>query len=97
MLIAVVLPSIIAALTVFYGLLAVALFVPTLFGLYSNRPRASAAMETVLISVAITVLVYIVTGGAGVGILTPYAIGILCALVWMSFRMWGRSIHGKES
>jgi SSS family solute:Na+ symporter len=85
-LIALALPSIIAALTIFYGLLAVALFVPTLFGLYSSRPQAGTAVETILLSVLVTVVVYIVTGGAGIGILTPYAVGILAALAWMTAR-----------
>jgi SSS family solute:Na+ symporter len=85
-LIALALPSIIAALTVFYGLLAVALFVPTIFGLYWSKPGAGTAVETILLSVLVTVVVYLVTGGAGVGILTPYAIGILAALAWMLAR-----------
>jgi SSS family solute:Na+ symporter len=85
-LIALALPSIIAALTVFYGLLAVALFVPTLFGLYSSRPEAGTAVETILLSVLVTVVVYIGTGGGGIGILTPYAVGILAGLVWMIAR-----------
>lgn len=85
-LIALALPSIIAALTIFYGLLAVALFVPTLFGLYSTRPQAGTTVETILFSVLVTVLVYIGTGGAGLGILTPYAVGILAALGWMILR-----------
>jgi SSS family solute:Na+ symporter len=92
-LLALALPSVIAALTVFYGLLAVALFVPMLFGLYWKRPGAGTAVETILLSVLVTVVVYLVTGGAGVGILTPYAIGILAALVWML----GRTLTGVRS
>lgn len=84
---AVILESIIAALTLFYGLMAVALFVPTIVGLYSKYGSARAALETVLVSVASTLLVQAWTAGAGVGILTPYAIGILCALAWMGIRM----------
>jgi SSS family solute:Na+ symporter len=85
---ALVLESIISALTIFYGLMAVALFVPTLFGLYSRYGSARAALETVLASVAGTLLVFALTEGAGFGILTPYAIGILCALAWMGIRTW---------
>jgi len=85
-LIALVLPSIIAALTVFYGLLAVALFVPTLAGLYSSKPQAGPTVETILLSVLVTVVVYLVTAGSGIGILTPYAIGILAAAAWMLIR-----------
>ncbi len=84
---AVVLESIIAALTLFYGLMAVALFVPTMVGLYSKYGSARVALETVLVSVASTLIVHSWTAGAGVGILTPYAIGILCALAWMGIRI----------
>ena len=83
---AVLLPSIISALTIFYGLLAVALFVPTLFGLYSSVTSASTALGTIIVSVGITIAAYAYTAGAGFGILTPYAVGILCALAWTMIR-----------
>ena len=87
-LLATLLPSIIDGLTIFYGLLGVALFVPTLVGLYSSVPKAATALWTIVLSVGITVIVYVWTAGAGVGILTPYAIGIICALAWTFVRMW---------
>lgn len=87
-LLATLLPSIIDGLTIFYGLLGVALFVPTLVGLYSSVPTAATALWTIVLSVGITVIVYVWTEGAGVGILTPYAIGIICALAWTFVRMW---------
>jgi hypothetical protein len=37
--------------------------------------------------VASTLVVQAWTAGAGVGILTPYAMGILCALAWMGIRI----------
>ena len=87
-LLAIVLPSIISALEIFYGLMAVALFVPTIAGLYSTRPGARTAMWGVVGSVLVTVVVYVGTGGAGIGILTPYAIGIICALALTLGLMW---------
>ncbi len=84
---AIVLPSIIQGLTIFYGLLGVALFVPTLAGLYSKVPKAGTALWTVVGSVSITVVVYVWTDGAGIGILTPYAIGIICAIA-LTFARW---------
>ena len=85
-LMAIVLPSIIQGLTIFYGLLGVALFVPILAGLYSKVPKGRTAVWTVVGSVAVTVVVYVLTDGAGIGILTPYAIGIVCALALMLAR-----------
>ncbi len=96
-LLAVRLPSIISALEIFYGLMAVALFVPTIAGLYSRIPRARSAIWTIGGSVVTTIVVYIVTGGAGIGILTPYAIGILSALVLMMGRVWLRDLPAHRS
>ena len=86
-LLAILLPSIIDGLTIFYGLLGVALFVPTLVGLYSNVPSAGTALGTIIFSVVVTLIVHVWTGGAGIGILTPYAIGIICALALTWVRM----------
>ena len=44
---AVLLPSIIAAVTVFYGLIAVALFVPVVAGVYSRRVLSQAALASI--------------------------------------------------
>ncbi len=85
---AIVLESIIAALTVFYGLMAVALFVPVLMGLYSRVPTARTAVWTIGASLTATLAAHAATGGAGYGILTPYAIGIVCGLAWMAARTW---------
>ncbi len=85
---AIVMESIIAALTLFYGLMAVALFVPVLMGLYSRVPTARTAIWTIGVSLTATLAAHVTTGGAGVGIVTPYAIGIVCGLAWMTARMW---------
>ena len=84
---AIVLPSIIQGLTIFYGLLGVALFVPTLAGLYSKVPKAGTALWAVISSVSITAVVSVRTDGAGIGILTPYAIGIICAIA-LTLARW---------
>ncbi len=77
---AILLPSIIAALTVFYGLMAVALLVPLVFGLYWKRMTTRAALLSILGGVPAAFLVDRWTGGAGWGILSPYAVGILAGL-----------------
>lgn len=92
---AIVLPSIIQGLTIFYGLLGVALFVPTLVGLYSKVPGARTALWTVIGSVGITVIVYFWTDGAGFGILTPYAIGIICALA-LTLARWRHDLKAAS-
>jgi SSS family solute:Na+ symporter len=71
-LLAVVLPSIIAALQIFYTLMAAALSAPLIVGLYSRRPSAARAIVAITASVTITA----VTGSAAIGILAGFVIMI---------------------
>jgi SSS family solute:Na+ symporter len=88
-LLAAVLPSIIAAVSIFYGLIAVALFVPVVAGLYSQRVLSGAAITSILSAVAVTLVTIRLTGSRGVGLLSPQAIGIgTAALVMVGFRLF---------
>jgi SSS family solute:Na+ symporter len=69
---AVELPSIIAALQIFYTLMAAALSAPFLVGLYSNRPTAARAGVAIVSSVTMTAL----TQSAPIGILTGFVVMI---------------------
>ena len=87
-LLAAVLPSIIAAVSIFYGLIAVSLFVPVLAGLYSRRVLSSAAISSILSAIAATLLTIRLTHNQGVGVFSPQAIGIAtAALVMIGFRL----------
>ena len=70
------LESILAALTIFYSLLTVTLFVPLLGGLFSTRPGAPAALAAMISGVGLTLATHAATAGAGWGVLTPPAAGI---------------------
>jgi SSS family solute:Na+ symporter len=86
---AVVLPSIIQAVSIFYGLIAVALFVPVLAGLYATRVLAPAALSSIVAALTATLLAMRLTSGAGVGMLSPQVIGIAtAAIVMISFRLF---------
>ncbi|MFV2007221.1 MAG: sodium:solute symporter family protein [Longimicrobiales bacterium] len=52
---AVVLPSVIAALSIFYALVGVSLFVPVAVGLYSRRPGVPEALASIVGGVAVLV------------------------------------------
>ena len=81
---AVVLPSIIAAVSIFYGLIAVALFVPVLAGLYSRRVLQPAALASVFAALVAT----LVAMRVGSGPISPQAVGILtAAAVTIGFRV----------
>lgn len=75
------LPSVISAVTIFYGLLAVALFIPLLFGLYWKRMTTAAALVSIGGAIAADLAAYVATRGAGIGLLSPHAFGILMAFI----------------
>jgi SSS family solute:Na+ symporter len=87
-LLAIVLPSIITAVSIFYGLIAVSLFVPVLAGIYARGVLTAAALTSILAAVSATLLTIRLTGGHGIGWLSPQAIGITtAAVVMISFRI----------
>ncbi|MBT5872285.1 MAG: sodium:solute symporter family protein [Candidatus Latescibacteria bacterium] len=80
---AVILPSVISALSIFYSILSVALFVPLIAGLYSKRPGSSSALATIAGSISIMITIHFMTSGAGIAGLTPTTWGIGSAVVIM--------------
>lgn len=93
---AVVLPSIIQAVSLFYGLIAVALFVPVLAALYSRRVLASAALCSILAALAATLVTMQLTNNLGIGLLSPQAVGMMtAALVMIAFRILTPSSRAK--
>jgi SSS family solute:Na+ symporter len=81
---ALLIPSVVTALQIFYGLLTVALFVPLVFGLYWKRPSAMAALIAISFSVPAASMIHILTSGKGFGILSPVACGILMSAASMT-------------
>jgi solute:Na+ symporter, SSS family len=76
---AVVAPSVIGALTIFYTLLTVCLFVPIVAGLFLPRVGTREALASILVGVPLTLVLHFATGGRGVGPLPPALAGILAA------------------
>jgi SSS family solute:Na+ symporter len=87
---AMILPSVVAALKLFYGIMTAALFVPLLVGLFSTRPGARHARAAIVLSVAGT--------GAGLagladqpaGSWLPSVVGIGLGLVTFATAWLGR-------
>ena len=77
---AAILPDIISALTIFYSILSVALFVPLIAGLYSAKPDARSALMTIVGSVSVMVVIHFLTGGTGYWSLSPATWGIGTAI-----------------
>jgi SSS family solute:Na+ symporter len=80
---AMVLPNVISALTIFYTLLAAALTLPIIAGLYTRAVTARAAILTIVVSIAVTLAVHFKTAGAGFGIFPPLVIGLAAGLLAM--------------
>jgi SSS family solute:Na+ symporter len=89
-LLALLLPNVVSALQIFYGLLTVALFVPLVFGLYWKRPRSHAALAAIVAGVTSTSCLQAFRG-AGFGLLSPVACGILAAGVTMTLTAFRQS------
>jgi SSS family solute:Na+ symporter len=76
---AILLESVINALTIFYTLLSVSLFVPVLAGLYTKRPGVPEAMSAIVTGVTTVVAFQLLRAGRGFGPLTPALIGLVLA------------------
>lgn len=76
---AIVSPTIIGVIGIFYGLLGVSLFVPILAGLYARRAGTPEALASIACGVVSMIAAQLVTNGRGVFGLTPALLGILAA------------------
>ncbi|GBC78498.1 Sodium/pantothenate symporter [bacterium HR08] len=79
-LLAIVLPSIISALSIFYTLLSVALFVPLVLGLFSSRPRERDALAAIVLALVATAGAHVMADRRGSTDWPPIALGLLAAL-----------------
>lgn len=90
---AVVIPSVVGALTIFYSLLSVSLFVPVVAGLHSRRPGAGEALA----GAAAGVVVLLVTRSAGFGgWMPPTAWGLLAAAAAFGIFFAARRVTGQD-
>jgi Na+/proline symporter len=78
---AIVAASIIDALTIFYTLVGVSLFVPIVGGLFVRGAGPAHAFASMAAGIAATIAVHLATAGRGVGVVSPALGGHLAALV----------------
>lgn len=86
--IALALPNIITALSIFYSLMSVSLTAPLLFGLFSKRPTTAASFASAFVGIATTVVLQFGNQGKGLGILNAQSTGIVFALAVMILMMY---------
>jgi solute:Na+ symporter, SSS family len=87
---ALLLESVIAALSVFYGLLSVALLAPVTIGLYRTRPGGRACLVAIGVSVSAAGAFHLATDGAGLGPLSTTGFGILLSATLLGVASIGR-------
>jgi solute:Na+ symporter, SSS family len=76
---AVALGSVVDALTIFYSLLTVSLFVPIVAGLFVARFASGGALSSIAAGVVTMLILQFATGGQGWHMLTPALAGLLAA------------------
>jgi Na+/pantothenate symporter len=85
------------ALTIFYTLLGVGLFVPLVGGLYVARTTTRSAMASIVAGVAGMLIVQAATGGQGWGALTPALAGLTAALAAWGITLLFTTRLGAEA
>jgi solute:Na+ symporter, SSS family len=89
---AIALAGIIKALTLFYSLLGVSLFVPVVVALHSDVRRPRAALASILAGTLTFAAVYALTGGHGYGIWTPNLLGLMASAAgFLAGVAWART------
>jgi len=86
--VAIILPNIITALSIFYSLMSVSLTAPLLFGLFSKRPSTTAAFVSAIAGIVVTLFLQFGNDGKGLGILNGQSTAILLTILIMIFMMY---------
>ena len=76
---ALVLPTVVDALKIFYSLLTVALFVPLVAGLSWARATNRAALASIAIGTPLSLAVHLATAGRGFEGVPPVVLGLLAS------------------
>ncbi len=95
-LLAVVLGSVVNAVTIFYTLLSVSLFLPILAGLYAPRASSTEAMASIACGVSAVLAVQFGTDAHRIAGLTPALVGLLAAAAGFGLVYVSRGArHGR--
>ncbi len=78
---AIVLAGVIKALTIFYSLLGVSLFVPVIVALHSDVRRPREALASIVAGTGTFLIVWAATGNRGWGPFTPNVVGLAASAV----------------
>ena len=85
---AIVLPNVISALSIFYSLMSVSITAPLLFGLFTKKSSAFSAIFAAIIGVIVTVGLEFFNGNKGIWILNGQSTAILLTLIIMAVMIF---------
>jgi SSS family solute:Na+ symporter len=92
---AVRLSTIVQALTIFYSLAGVSLFVPVIAGLAGRRGGAPEAIAAIVAGMATLLAVQLTTGGAGFGVMNANLLGLIASAIGYAAVYLARRPHGR--
>jgi solute:Na+ symporter, SSS family len=84
--------SVIEALSTFYAVMVVTLFVPVIGGMYGRRTSRRQGLAS-LVGVPVLAAVHLTTGGTGYGALTPVVAGVLASAAAYAVAAKARVLH----
>jgi len=87
------LPTVISALKIFYTLLAAAVTLPLIAGLYTQTVRARSAIVSMLVSVAVTFALELISEGRGIRGVPSLIVGVAAGAI----VMWSVNTIGKRA
>lgn len=93
---AVVLPNVISALSIFYALMSVSITAPLLFGLFTKRSSASSALIAAVTGVIFTAGLQIFNANKGIWILNGQSTAILLTIVIMAVLWYVNPRHSEK-
>ncbi|MGH6689514.1 MAG: hypothetical protein ACREF4_02390, partial [Gammaproteobacteria bacterium] len=93
---AIVIPTVILALTAFYSVLSVSLFVPIVAGLHSRRGGTPEALAAIGAGISALAAVHMATGGRGFGVWTPTLIALVVSALGFAVTLLVRLVR-RES
>lgn len=85
---AIILPNVISALSIFYALMSVSITAPLLFGLFTKRSSATSAITAAIIGVIVTVALQMFNNNHGIWILNGQSTAILLTVIIMAIMLF---------
>lgn len=85
---AIILPNVISALSIFYALMSVSITAPLLFGLFTKKSSSTSAITAAIIGVIVTVALQIFNYNHGIWILNGQSTAILLTVIIMAIMLY---------